>query len=137
MGLEVVLRDMGCKVTPQRLAIYEVLRNCNMHPTAETIYSIISADYPTMSLATVYKTLDLLKESGIIQELNIGENTSRYDVLPKPHPHIICTKCGKIEDLDIPLSKGLLTKAKKASGYDIQNFQLYFFGVCNYCKSAE
>ncbi|HOC09272.1 MAG TPA: transcriptional repressor [Bacillota bacterium] len=137
MGLEVVLRDMGCKVTPQRLAIYEVLKNCNMHPTAETIYNIISSDYPTMSLATVYKTLDLLKETGIIQELNIAGNTSRYDVIPKPHPHILCTKCGKIENMDISLSKNLVNKAKRTSGYDIQNFQLYFFGVCPYCKNSE
>lgn len=137
MGLEVVLRDMGCKVTPQRLAIYEVLKNCNMHPTAETIYNIISSDYPTMSLATVYKTLDLLKETGIIQELNIAGNTSRYDVISKPHPHILCTKCGRIENMDISLPKNMVSKAKKISGYDIQSFQLYFFGVCPYCRNNE
>jgi Fur family peroxide stress response transcriptional regulator len=137
MGLEVVLRDMGCKVTPQRLAIYEVLKNCNMHPTAETIYNIISSDYPTMSLATVYKTLDLLKETGIIQELNIAGNTSRYDVISKPHPHILCTKCGRIENMDISLPKNMVSKAKKISGYDIQSFQLYFFGVCPYCRNSK
>jgi len=137
MGLEVVLRDMGCKVTPQRLAIYEVLKNCNMHPTAETIYNIISSDYPTMSLATVYTTLDLLKETGIIQELNIAGNTSRYDVISKPHPHILCTKCGRIENMDISLPKNMVSKAKKISGYDIQSFQLYFFGVCPYCRNSK
>lgn len=72
MKLNQLLREKGYKVTPQRLAIYEVLNNCNMHPTAETIYRIISDDYPTMSLATIYKTLDLLKEAGVIQELNIA-----------------------------------------------------------------
>ncbi len=137
MSLDVVLREMGCKVTPQRLAIYQVLKNCNMHPTAESIYNIISVDYPTMSLATVYKTLDLLKETGIIQELNIGGNTSRYDVIPKPHAHIVCTKCGKVENLDMPMSKNLMNKAKKTSDYHIQNLQLYFFGVCPYCQNIK
>jgi len=135
MGLDVMLREMGCKVTPQRLAIYEVLKTCNMHPTAETIYDIISSDYPTMSLATVYKTLDLLKEAKIIQELNISGNTARYDVNPAPHPHIICTKCGKIENVDMKISKNLLNKARKSTDYNIGNIQLYFFGVCPYCKS--
>jgi Fur family peroxide stress response transcriptional regulator len=137
MGLDVVLREMGCKVTPQRLAIYEVLQTCSMHPTAETIYNIISADYPTMSLATVYKTLDLLKEAHIIQELNISGNTSRYDIIPDPHPHIICARCGKIENMDMKISKTMLNKARKSSGYNIHNFQLYFFGVCPYCKSVD
>jgi len=135
MGLDVMLREMGCKVTPQRLAIYEVLKTCNMHPTAETIYDIISSDYPTMSLATVYKTLDLLKEAKIIQELNISGNTARYDVNPAPHPHIICTKCGKIENVDMKISKNLLNKARKSTDYNIGNIQLYFFGVCPYCKN--
>jgi Fur family peroxide stress response transcriptional regulator len=90
-----------------------------------------------MSLATVYKTLDLLKETGIIQELNIAGNTSRYDVIPKPHPHILCTKCGKIENMDISLSKNMVSKAKRISGYDIQSFQLYFFGVCPYCRNSK
>ena len=135
MGLEAVLRDMGCKVTPQRLAIYEVLKNCNMHPTAETIYNIITSDYPTMSLATVYKTLDLLKETGIIQELNIGGNTSRYDVIPKPHPHILCTKCGKIENMDISF-QNLVNKQK---GHRVTIFKIssFIFGVCPYCKVAN
>jgi len=137
MGLDVMLREMGCKVTPQRLAIYEVLKTCNMHPTAETIYDIISSDYPTMSLATVYKTLDLLKEAKIIQELNISGNTARYDVNPAPHPHIICTKCGKIENVDMKISKNLLNKARKSTDYNIVNIQLYFFGVCPYCKNID
>ena len=137
MGLDVVLREMGCKATPQRLAIYDVLRNCNMHPTAETIYNIISADYPTMSLATVYKTLDLLREAGIIQDLNIGANTSRYDIIPKPHPHVVCTKCGKLENIDMSLSKTMINRAKKACDYDIHSLQLYFYGVCPYCRNAQ
>ncbi len=137
MDLDIVLREMGFKVTPQRLAIYEVLQNCNMHPTAEMIYNIISVDFPTMSLATVYKTLDLLTGSDIIQELNIGENISRYDINPKPHPHILCTKCGKLEDVDMVLPKILRNRAQTSSGYDIHKLQLYFYGICPYCRDAE
>lgn len=136
MELDVLLRERGYKVTPQRLAIYEVLQSCNMHPTAENIYSIISSDYPTMSLATVYKTLDLLKEAHIIQEINIGGNISRYDAITQPHPHIICVKCNKVEDLDMQVTRNLINKAKKITDYRIQNSQVYFYGLCPYCQST-
>jgi Fur family peroxide stress response transcriptional regulator len=137
MELGVLLRERGYKVTPQRLAIYEVLQSCNMHPTAETIYNIISSDYPTMSLATVYKTLDLLKEANIIQELNVGGNISRYDAITQPHPHIVCVKCNKVENLDLQIAKYLMNKASKVTDYKIQNSKLYFYGVCPYCQSTE
>jgi Fur family peroxide stress response transcriptional regulator len=90
-----------------------------------------------MSLATIYKTLDLLKEAGVIQELNIGGNISRYDAITEPHPHIICVKCNKVDNLDGGLCKNLVSKAKKVSNYKITGSQLYFYGICPYCNSIE
>ena len=83
-----ILRRNKKKVTPQRLAVYAALADTTEHPTAETLYKELRADYPTMSLATVYKSLDAFCEIGIVRELNVGEEAFRYDADISPHPHI-------------------------------------------------
>ena len=72
-----ILREKGLKVTPQRIAVYNMLCNTKEHPDAETIYKTLEPTNPTMSLATVYKTLDFFKQLGLVQELNVGEGRSR------------------------------------------------------------
>ena len=71
-----LLREKGFKVTPQRLAVYDVLSRTKAHPNAETIYNKLQPNYPTMSLATVYKTLDILSEIGLVQVLNVARRVS-------------------------------------------------------------
>ena len=73
-----LLRSNGFKVTPQRLAVYEALANTKEHPNAEMIFNGLQATYPTMSLATVYKTIDILHEIGLVQILNAGEDSFRF-----------------------------------------------------------
>ncbi len=84
-----ILREKGLKVTPQRIAVYNMLRSTTQHPNAETIYKTLEPANPTMSLATVYKTLDYFKQLGLVQELNVGEPSSRYDAVMKCHPHTV------------------------------------------------
>ena len=129
-----VLRENCMKVTPQRIAIYEVLASTNEHPSAEMIYKKISSVYPTMSLATVYKSLDVFKKAGLIQELNVGEYSFRYEANMKPHPHIICTKCHKVEDIIDKLFTDLTGKISSHTQYDVERQQLYFYGRCPQCK---
>ncbi|WP_049783401.1 Fur family transcriptional regulator [Mahella australiensis] len=118
------------------MAIYEMLRGTKQHPSAEMIYKTLENDYPTMSLATVYKTIDILKDAGLIQELKDMTSTGRYDANTAPHPHIICIKCNKVDDLDLDISfdDELLHKAKEASGYDVLYSQVYFYGYCPDCR---
>ena len=98
-GTEVtdLLRDKGFKATPQRLAIYEALASTTEHPNADMLYQKLTPKYPTMSLATVYKTLDILCTVGLAQELNVGEDAFRYDANTSNHPHVRCTVCGRTD----------------------------------------
>lgn len=94
-----VLKDRGLKATPQRVAVLKELDK-KTHPTMEEMYSGIREDHPTISLATVYKNVNLLKEQGIVIEINMPSGKMRYDYLARPHIHLACKNCGGIEDLD-------------------------------------
>ncbi|PKM49526.1 MAG: transcriptional repressor [Firmicutes bacterium HGW-Firmicutes-7] len=129
-----LLKNLGIKVTPQRLAIYNVLHKTSEHPSAEKIYRCLQDTHPTMSLATVYKTLDAFKKANLVQELNTGDDCVRYDALTQEHPHTICTGCGKIQDLDASLLDGLLDRIQKETDYSIDYQKVYFYGKCPQCK---
>jgi Fur family peroxide stress response transcriptional regulator len=92
------LREKGFKVTPQRLAICELVLSSKDHPTAEQLHQKLKAKHPTVSLATVYQTLHLLTEIGLLQELGFSERISRYDPNTSPHINVLCEKCGRIWD---------------------------------------
>ena len=125
-------RRSGLKITPQRLAILEYLEGNTSHPTAEDIYRHVSKKFPSMSFATVYNTLEALKEKGLITELHIEGGKKRFDPNPQPHHHFICTKCGKIIDI----CKSLDLKIQNFDQMDliIEKFQIFFYGRCSKCK---
>lgn len=129
-----LLRSKGLKVTPQRIAIYTMLMNTKEHPNAEIIYKTLEPTNPTMSLATVYKTLDFFKATGLIQELNVGEGCSRYDANADCHPHVVCTQCGNVFDLEIEGLSNLREKIADQTDFDLQSEQLFFYGTCPNCK---
>ena len=129
-----LLRQKGFKVTPQRLAIYNALCNTKSHPNAEMIFNKLQPYYPTMSLATIYKTVDILHEIGLINILNVGEDSFRYDAKTEPHSHICCTKCGRVEDIVVDMDN-CEEKISKQTSYDITRHQFYFYGTCPDCKS--
>jgi len=127
------LKENECKVTLQRIAIYETLKDTKSHPNAEAIYKQLSPKYPTISLATVYKSLELFVSLGLIQAINVEENSFRYDGNFKSHPHLICTKCKKVEDLDEHPFADLCREVEVLSGYSIEKQQLNFYGLCPEC----
>lgn len=132
-----VLREKGLKVTPQRIAVYNMLLNTTEHPNAETIYRTLEPTNPTMSLATVYKTLDYFKQLGLVQELNVGDASSRYDVLVECHPHIVCTCCGKVGDLFVDDLTELHKKIQIPIDFEVSCEQLLLFGVCAQCRGKN
>jgi len=125
-------RLLKIKLTPQRLAILDYLNENKSHPSAETIYKAVSKQFPTMSFATVYNTLETLLNKGSIRELKIEAGKKRYDHDIKPHHHIICVKCNKIVDLykdyKIPLPDEITQE------FDLINKNIEFFGTCQSCK---
>ena len=129
------LRSAGYRITPQRLAIVRILIDSEEHPSVEQIYRQVQKDFPTTSLATVYNTLERLKEMEEILELPFSGG-SRYDVLnPCPHPHLVCTICGAIEDLDIDLGSAAAEVAARKGYADVRH-RLEFYGVCPRCQGG-
>ena len=130
-----VFKEKKLKLTPQRIAVYKYLQSTKAHPSAETIYKSLQADYPTMSLATVYKTINLLKREGEILELEFSDLGNRYDGnKPYPHPHVICTECGKIIDPSQLHLDEITRKMMEETGFKILTHRLDFFGICPDCQ---
>jgi Fur family peroxide stress response transcriptional regulator len=130
-----VLKEKECRLTPQRLAILRILSKSVGHPSAEQIFEQIRADYPTTSLATIYKTLSLLKQVGEVFEVNFAGLGSHYDGnKPYPHPHLICTGCGQILDPEVEPVADISQEIARQTGYMITHQQVNFFGLCPRCQ---
>lgn len=132
-----LLRSNGFKVTPQRLAVYEALVNTKEHPNAEMIFNGLQATYPTMSLATVYKTIDILHEIGMVQILNAGEDSFRYDADVSDHAHVRCVECERVDDVfDIETTQ-FKEHVQKNTQYRLVGQQFYFYGICSDCQKEN
>ncbi len=132
------LRSEGLRITPQRLAILRLLAASEGHPSIENIHERLKVDFPTMSIATIYKTVNLLKELNEVLELGFPEGVNRYDgSKPYPHPHVICLKCKKIMDSALNSLQPLMEAAGKETGFLILSHRLDFFGLCPECQRNE
>ena len=129
------LAEQGYRITPQRLAVVGALMAARNHPSAEDLFARVRETCPTTSLATVYKTLDTLKEIGEVLELEFRDGSNRYDGLrPQAHPHLVCTRCGKIEDLDLEGLEEIASRVARSTGYQIRSHRVDFYGVCGKCQ---
>ena len=126
-------RHLNIKLTPQRLAILSFLEGNKSHPSAEDIYKVVSKQFPTMSFATVYNTIEALKEKGNISELKIDPGKKRYDPDINPHHHLICLSCKSITD--IFESFKLSVSDKLPEGFNLLGNHIEFYGHCQECKS--
>lgn len=129
------LKQHDCRITPQRMAVLRILAASEEHPSAEDIYEKVRHEFPTTSLATIYKTIALLKELDEILELGFPDGSNRYDgIKPFPHPHVICTKCRKIMDPELISLDDLKEEIDKKTGFRIYYHRLDFFGLCRECQ---
>ncbi len=129
------LKASDCRITPQRYAVLNILAQSAEHPSAESIHDELTHNYPTMSLATVYKTINLLKREGEILELEFSDLGNRYDgKKPYPHPHVICTDCGKIIDPSQLNLEEITNKMMQETGFKILTHRLDFYGICPDCQ---
>ncbi|NNF99808.1 MAG: transcriptional repressor [Desulfobacteraceae bacterium] len=132
------LRDNGHKITPQRMIIVEILAKSKGHPSVEDIHARIKKDFPTMSLATVYRNIVLIKSLGELLELGFPDGSNRYDGnRPYPHPHVICIKCKKIVDPDLDSLDELQKEIALETKFKILNHRLDFFGICSNCVAEK
>lgn len=132
------LRAKGLRMTPQRLAILRALVMDTDHPTAEELHRRLHGEFPTMSLATVYKTIVLLKRHGEVMELEFSARDNRFDAFnSRPHPHLICTGCGKVMDPDVPGLADMIQRLQDDTGYAVTSHRLDFYGLCPDCRAGR
>src|SRR4051812_26370507 len=105
------------KLTPQREAVFTVIRDREDHPTASEIFEAARQRLPSISYATVYNSLRYLKEAGLVQEIRFGDSASRYDGITDRHDHAICNECGKLVDFDLPQTALLMQAAARKSKF--------------------
>jgi Fur family peroxide stress response transcriptional regulator len=129
------LKGREFRLTPQRLAILNILAASEAHPSVDEIFKEVTNRFPTTSIATVYKTIALLKELNEVLELGFPDGSNRYDGhRPYPHPHAICTNCRKIMDPEISSVDELSEEMRKKTGYSFSFHRLDFFGICPECQ---
>ena len=118
-------------LTHQRLAVYEELAVRHDHPSAESLYESLKKAYPSLSLATVYKTLQTLHEMGMVARVDSPAAQARYDAIVETHHHAVCASCGRIEDVFDPRLDRL--PEPKAAGFKIEGHSVHFHGLCAAC----
>ena len=133
------LKENQRRITPQRMAVLKILAESEGHPSVEKIYEKVKKQFPTTSLATVYKSVAVIKELGEVLELGFTDGSNRYDGnKPYPHPHLICTECRTIMDPSISVLADVTQKLIAETGFKITTHRLDFFGICPECqKKAE
>ena len=123
------------KLTPQRLAILEYLERNESHPSASEIFKAVSEKYPMMSFATVYNTLEALREKGQVLELSIDSKKKRFDPNTKPHHHLICIQCKAITDVHSNFCLNL--SEEEMCDYEIIGNHVDFYGICPKCRQEK
>ena len=131
--LSASFRERGLRITPQRVAVFEALHECTGHPTAETIYKTVVVDQPSISLKTVYQTLNDLTDMGEIRRLELGSSPTRFDPNIDDHHHLLCDDCGVMIDTYLDVS-GL--ELESIDGFEPTNAHVFVSGRCASCAAA-
>lgn len=127
------LRGLGLKLTPQRIAIMQYLDGNTEHPSADFIHRALNQKYPTMSMATVYNTLETLTKQGYLRELTIEPQKKRFDANTKHHNHLMCMTCRKIWDVHGEINVRM--PPEEQGDFEIIGHHIEFYGRCPTCNS--
>lgn len=122
------------RMTKQKKVILDILRSNGCHPSADWVYEQARKIVPDISLGTVYRNLNVLRDMGEILELNYGSTYSRYDGNPENHYHFLCEKCNKLFDVTIPVYQGLDKMVQDTTGFEVRHHRMEFYGICDECK---
>ena len=123
----------GLGLTKQREVVLQVVRDSRTHLTASEVFDAAKQLLPSISFATVYNSLRYLKEAGHIAEIQFGNGASRFDGMTHRHDHALCTKCGKLVDIDMDLPAELVKKAERKSKFKTESIEFTLRGVCPDC----
>jgi len=128
------LRKNGYKATTQRIAICRFALHSRDHPTAQRIYNEVRKMHPTVSLATVYKTLQILTEHGLIQELDLPQSQARFDSYVEPHINLVCMQCGNIQDFNDKTAQEMVERVTAKAQFTRTGQRLDIYGMCKTCQ---
>lgn len=131
-----VCREAGLKVTPQRVAVYAMLASVESHPSPEDVYAAIRRELPSVSLATIYKILDLFHAHGFIRRVSTERQVARYDARLEVHHHLICSKCGRIQDVLLPEGASAGMHLPDSVDFHPSAYELLFHGLCGDCAGG-
>ena len=129
------LSELGYRLTPQRVMILAAIENSDHHISVEEIYAQIAAKYPQVNISTVYRTLELLEQLGLVTETDLGGGRVRYHPVDKGHHHhLVCQECGAISDLDESLLSSLKNTLLREYKFSADLRHLAIFGYCVNCR---
>ena len=130
-----VLRERGYRLTPQRMMVLQAIEASDDHISAEEIHSGARLKYPYMNISTVYRTLELLKEEGLVAETDLGGGRLVYHPEGKAHhDHLVCRKCGKVRDIDVSVFQQLRSELKDKYKFNADLEHIGIFGTCENCE---
>lgn len=130
-----LLRDNGYRATSQRLAIYDALRTADSHPTVGEVHESVVEEHPTISLATVYKSLQIFTKVGLAREMALKEESTRYDLRREAHINLICSECGKIEDFFCSNLKDVNATIESDTDFKATGGSFEVYGICANCQA--
>jgi len=134
----IALNRAGKRVTPQRALIMEVIRQGKGHLDADEIYRRAREREPRLSLSTVYRTLQMLKGLGLVEELHFDDNHHHYEVKPQAeHHHLVCLGCGRVIEFNYPLSRYLRKRVPEVKDFDIAETEVRMTGYCAKCRQRQ
>lgn len=136
------LKEKGYKLTPQRRAVVDtIIKSEGQHLTAEELYELVKVDCPEIGLATVYRTVLLLVELGVVCKLDLNDGCSRYELVHEnenhQHHHLICTNCGKVIEVEGDLLESLEHTIEEKYVFKIKNHSVKFYGLCSECNKSS
>lgn len=136
------LKSKGYKLTPQRRAILNIIvKNEGSHLTTEELYDLVKIECPEIGLATVYRTVQLLEEMGVVSKIDLDDGCSRYELVNRDenhqHHHLICSECSKIIEVKDDLLEELEQNIEKEYNFKIKNHSLKFYGICDQCQKKN
>jgi Fur family transcriptional regulator, peroxide stress response regulator len=130
-------REHGLSVTPQRRAIMRALLASEAHPRAEEIYEAVRAEHPTISLATVHRTLDTLCQIGEARKVTALHHSARYDGNVRPHHHLVCIDCRRIVDVEAPEFDEILSAHRRLGEFEVLGCSVEIHVRCGSCREAK
>jgi Fe2+ or Zn2+ uptake regulation protein len=130
------LRARGQRVTSQRLLIHAALRELGRHASAEEVLAAVSPRLPGVSTPTIYATLELLEELGLVRRVSVGAGPVLWDPRVEPHHHMACRRCGRIEDVDAHFDPGGPMAAARHAGFEPERVEVLVSGLCGRCARS-